>query len=29
MTKSKALEFLNGRVEEVTEDTGDKENKMG
>ena len=28
MTKSKVLEFLNGRVEEATEDTGDKENKM-
>lgn len=28
MTKSKVLEFLNGQVEEATEDTGDKENKM-
>lgn len=27
MTKSKDLEFLNGRVEEATEDTGDKESK--
>ena len=28
MTKRKDLEFLNGRVGEATEDTGDKENKM-
>lgn len=28
MTKSKVSEFLNGRVEEAIEDTGDKENKM-